>query len=139
MGAKWQRVRIDIPKNFTPRQREVIADKIIEHIVARTESGKDKDGKRFKAYSKSYKGSIDFKLKENQSGKPDLTLTGDMLAELQLLSSKAGSILIGYENGTDENAKADGNIRSLSTGGKKSRDFLGIQDNKLDRFIREVE
>jgi hypothetical protein len=141
MPAKWQRIRIDIPEHFTPAQREYIADEIIEHIKTRSESGKDKNGRAFKRYSKSYKESIDFEI-AGKTAKVDLTLSGDMLADLSLLSHKKGSILIGYENGTEENARADGNITGSygrkSGNIKKARDFLGIQPNKLKGIIKKV-
>ncbi len=85
--------------------------------------------------------SLDFK-NSGKSKHVDLQLSGDMLAALSLLSHKSGEITIGFENGTLENDKAEGNI--LGTYGQKSpipgkkRDFLGIEPSKLRDFIDEV-
>src|SRR4030042_3191478 len=144
MPAKWQRVRIDIPDEYKPIDRERIADLVIEHIVERTQKLRvDKSGKAFPKYSESYIKSLYFKIVGKQKSKIDLTLSGDMLAELKLLSHKHGEILIGFEKGSEENARADGNIRG--TYGKqfenirKKRDFLGIQTKELKRLMNIYE
>lgn len=64
-----------------------------------------------------------------------------MLADMQLLNHRAGEIVIGYENGSESNAKAEGNIRG-TYGQKvpqkdKARDFLGIQDKELSKLLME--
>lgn len=118
-----------------------LADLVIEHIVERTENGVDKDGKKFPGYSKSYLASLDFKNAGKSPSKVDLTLSGDMLAALALLSERKGALTIGFENGTPENDKAEGN-RLGSYGGdpnpKKARDFLGIDRRKLAELIDYV-
>lgn len=130
----WMKTKIKIPKKYSPDEREAIALELIEKIVERTQKGKDKNGDKFPAYSKSYKDSLNFKI-AGKSSKVDLTLSGDMLADMQLLNHKSGEIVIGYENGTESNAKAEGNI--LGTYGKRvpnpsrAKDFLGIRKEEL--------
>jgi len=140
MAAKWQRKKINIPDDFGPADRELIAADIIEHIRLRTESGRNKKNRPFPKYSKEYIESLDFKIAGKKPGKVDLTLTGDMLIALDLISHKKGELLIGYENGTIENAKADGNIRGTygnpSPIPGKARDFLGITKKKLGEIVR---
>lgn len=138
MPARWQRIRIEIPKEYGPDERRAIGLEILDHIRERTRSGVDKNGRTFKRYSPGYKESIDFRNAGKSAGRVDLTLSGDMLASMDLLSHRAGSLLIGFENHTEENARADGNIRGTygqpqSTG--KSRDFLGIRDRELNRIL----
>jgi len=155
MPARWQRVRISIPKGFKPKERQAIADEILEHIKERTESGievvKKKgsfDGvalrsRKFPGYSKAYKASLDFEI-AGKSNTVDLTLSGDMLAEMDLLSHKNCELRIGFRPGSEENARADGNIRG-SSGPKnqkkkrKKRDFLGIQPKVLRHIIEKHE
>jgi hypothetical protein len=141
-GAKWQKIDIDIPEEFTPKQRKRLADLIIDHIIDRTESGLDKRGKRFPGYSEAYVKSLDFKIAGKSKGSVDLTLSGDMLASLQLLEQKPGRLRIGFEKGSEENARADGNIRGTygasSPRKGKARDFLGITDRELDKLVDEV-
>lgn len=114
---------------------------MIEAIVDRTKRGLDKDGSPFPAYSKEYIKSLDFK-NAGKSTKVDLSLSGDMLAALKLLSHGSGRISIGYENGTLENDIAEGN-RTGSYGGSpnssKARDFLGISNEKLAELIDYVK
>lgn len=127
-------MKIEIPEELSPDQRIQLADDIIEYIVDRTKKGADKRNRPFPGYSKSYIDSLDFKIAGKSRSRIDLTLSGEMLADLTLLSHRKGQLLIGFENGTESNAKADGNIRgtygqSFSTG--KKRDFLGITKGDL--------
>jgi len=143
MAAKWQRINLKIPADLKPAQRMALADLVIEHIYDRTIRGVDKDGNRFAGYSKNYIKSLDFKNAGKSKSDVDLKLSGDMLAAMKMLSQKSGSLIIGFENGTPENAKAEGNI--LGTYGQKSpirgkaRDFLGLQDSKLSQLIAAVK
>lgn len=133
MVAKWQREKIAIDPKYTSDDRIELADRILEFIRSRTEKGKDKKNKSFAGYSDSYKNSLDFKI-AGKSSKVDLTLSGDMLIEMDLLSQKKGQLLIGFENGSEENARADGNITGSYGGSanpKKARDFLGITKKDL--------
>lgn len=137
----WQKISLDIPRELKPEQRERLADLVIEHMVDRTQRGIDKDGKKFPKYSKEYIKSLDFKNAGKSASKVDLQLSGDMLAAIRLLSQKPGSLTIGFENGTKENDKAEGNIEG-SYGGDpnpaKARDFLGIERKKLRELIDYV-
>lgn len=116
---------------------------IIERIVERTDQGKDKNGRSFPGYSESYKKSLDFKIAGKSAGDINLQLSGDMLAAIKLLKANKGSLEIGFDRGTEENARADGNIRgtygSDSPNPRKARDFLGITDKELSRIIKHVK
>lgn len=138
MGAKWRRIRIDVPDWLSPSDREQLADDIIETIRRRTDSGRDKDGNKFPGYSKSYVKSLDFKIAGKSKGDVNLQLSGDMMASLELLSHRRGSIMIGFENGTPENDRADGNITGSYGGSpnpRKARDFLGIESDELESLL----
>lgn len=119
-----------------------LADLVIEHIVDRTQRGLDKEGSKFPKYSKSYIKSLDFKNAGKSASRVDLQLSGDMLAAIKLLRQKKGEIVVGFERGTLENDKAEGNILG-SYGGNpnpsKARDFLGIEDKKLRELVRYVK
>ena len=145
----WQRVRIEIPEDLTPKEREALGDAVIEHIVERSESGKGiyRSGrgftiKDFPGYSESYVASLDFANAGKSKGQTNLTLSGDMLASIDLLSHQKGSILIGFENGTEENDRAEGNQLG-SYGGdpnpSKARPFLGVTPSELRTLIKKVE
>lgn len=130
MPAKWQRFRLDAPEDFTPGMREALGKEVVEFIRRRTESGKDKNGDKFIKYSKAYINSKAFKIAGKSPSKVNLTLSGDMLIALDVLSHKSGSVLIGFEKGSEENARADGNVQT--------RDFMGIGDKDLENLIDKV-
>jgi hypothetical protein len=140
MATKHQAVWLDIPDGLDELQATELGDAYIEYIYQRTtKDNVDKSGKPFPAYSPKYKDSLDFK-NMGKSSSVNLELSGDMLAELKILQIKGGRLQIGYENGSDENAKADGNIRG--TYGKPSpnpsmaRDFLGFEGKELEEKER---
>ena len=130
-----------MPEKLTPEQREVVADEVISHIIQRTQNSKgfrDSTGREFSfpRYSKEY-------AKAKGSSKVDLTLDAEMLAAIELLSHNKDSLLIGFEKGTEENAKADGNSRG--TYGRsspipgKARPFLGIKKSVLNDIVKRVK
>lgn len=136
-----QKTRIKIPKGYSPRERKAIAQDVIDFIVERTENGHDKSGKRFPGYSKSYKESLDFK-NAGKTSKVDLTLSGEMLSEIDLLTQRNGSITVGYDAGdTELNGKVEGNRKG--TYGKKkankskARDFLGLSKTALQNILKK--
>lgn len=133
-------MKIEIPEHLKPSQRKELADLIIEHIVDRTQRGLDKDGQKFGPYSKAYTKSLDFKNAGKSKSKVNLTLSGDMLAALSLLSEKKGVLTVGYERGAEENGRVEGN-RTGDYGGNKGpkRDFLGIEPKKLDQLVKAVD
>lgn len=137
MTAKWRRIRLEIPPNLKPSDRKVLADGIIDFIIDRTQSGNDKRNNRFKAYTQEYADR-----KGVGRGDVDLVDSFQMLSDLQLLSHKRGELLIGFENGTTSNAKADGNITGSygrSPNKAKARDFLGVFKKDVKRIISELD
>lgn len=131
----WIRKKILIPKTFNPQKRKEIASAIINLIQEKSFDGIDWKGKPFPKYSKKY---IEFK----GSDKVDLTLSGEMLDELKLISDKSGELLIGFDRDSEMNGRAEGNILG-SYGGepnkKKARDFLGITDFELEDIVSTYE
>lgn len=145
MAAQWQRLKVDISDyNLKPKEREEVADLIIERIYERTtKENRDADGKRFPGYSKSYINSLDFKIGGKSKSNVNLELSGDMLASIKLLSEKPKEIVVGFERGSEENAKADGNIRGTygtsTPNPRKARNFLGVSDKELAKIVRYVK
>lgn len=138
MSAKWQRFTVEIPEEYGPSERESIAQDVLDFIRSRTEKGLNKNNRQFPGYSKAYIDSVEFRAAGKSAGKVDLTLTGDMLGALDLISHQKGKLLLGFENGSFENAKADGNIRGTYGSNKargKKRDFLGITKSDLQNIL----
>ena len=134
----WQRAKVAIPKRFGPTERMAIAQEVIDFIVQRSKSGKAINGSRFPAYSPGYRNSLDFKI-AGKGSKVDLTLSGEMLDSIQLLSDKSGEITIGFDKSdTKLNGKAEGN--QLGTYGHntplkgRARPFLGISADDLKKI-----
>jgi hypothetical protein len=141
--AKWQRIRIELPKELGPAARERIGIELRNRMQERANNGlgvraDGKGSKAFPDYSDSYKK---FKGKSGRSTSPvNLIFDGDMLAELNLISHKPGSVLIGFENGSEQNAKAEGNILGSygrSPNPAKARNFLGLPVGEIKRIIAE--
>jgi hypothetical protein len=141
MSTKHQKIDVKLPSGYSSDIREAIAAEIISVIRKRTIKNKDKDGEKFPSYSKDYTKSVDFRAAGKSKGDINLTLSGDMLASMELLENKKSKISIGFEDGTVQNAKADGNIRG--TYGKpkpipgKARDFLGISSDELEKILKK--
>lgn len=143
MPAKWQRVAISIPKGYGPEEREAIAEEIVDFIRERVQKKNlDKNNKPLPGYSEAYVKSLAFKIAGKSKGDVNLTQSGDTLGALALLSHTSGKLLIGYENGTDENAIADGNIRGTYGKSKPAgprRDFLGLAKEDLKQILSRFE
>ena len=128
--------KIYLSKKYNSQQRELIGKGIVERIIKRTQSGIDKNGKAFPRYNKEY-------AKEKGSTHVDLTLTEDMLTELDIVSHKAGEITVGYEMSNPEAPKASGN----NTGKygnqtpilSKARPFIGVTEKEKTLIIAKAE
>ena len=144
-----QKVKIAIPEDLGPSEREALAKDIVEFIRQRTERGVGvRETSRgfinvdFPKYSKIYKENLDYKV-AGKSSKVNLTLSGDMLIALDVLKTRRGEIVIGYERGSEENDRAEGNI--LGTYGtdtpnpRRARNFLGISDRDLEELLAEYK
>ena len=141
MSTLWQRFKVRIPEGYSPIERESIAQDIIDFVVERTHSGKDKNNRKFKpGYSEGYASSrVGHVAGKRKGGTPDLKLTGDMLESLgEYIKHSPGEIVIGYEKGSEENAKADGNVRGTYGKSKPQvhgRDFMGITQKGLKEVL----
>lgn len=148
MTVKHQKVVIPIGKGFTPAQRRRIAEELIDVMITRTEGGVGVYGnpndpsslrkRRFPGYSDTYINSLDFKIAGKSPGSVNLKLSGDMLAAIELLEDRGDKLVIGFEDGTEENARADGNIRGAYGGSpnpRKARPFLGVTTSELAEVL----
>lgn len=136
--SSYTREKIKLPQSIKPKDRVKIADVLISHIVSRSLAGYDKNDKKFVKYTKGYADTKGVKRTD-----VDLTLSGEMLDSLELVSHKSGEIVIGYKDPSDELAgKVEGN-RIGSYGGEpdknKARDFLGIDPSDLDVLISSYD
>jgi hypothetical protein len=141
----WQRLKLEIPEEYTPSEREDFGVLVADYIRERTAKGvgvRDGSTYKFPGYSPSYVKSLDFKIAGKSKGQVNLELSGDMLAELDVLRTKPGEVVVGFEKGTEANDKAEGNILG-SYGGdpnpKRARNFLGLTARELEALVRKFE
>ena len=89
-------MNLNLSQSFLQKLGTRVAVDLREHI----QSGKDIDGRKFKAYVASYrarKSADDFKRQSSQQvNPPDLTLTGDMLRDLQVRGVSKNTVRIGW-------------------------------------------
>lgn len=116
--------------------RQKIGQVIIDRILTRAESGKDVNGKKFKAYSKAYKQSDDFKAFDKESNKVNLRLTGDMLDTMDITDTTRNTVTISWED-SEEGQKALGHIKG--GGNLPVRDFFGLNKSDIDFLRREFK
>lgn len=141
MSTKWQKVDIPIPDGYTPAERMAIGEAIVEFIRDRvTGKNLDKRNHSLPGYSKAYVESLNFKIAGKSKRDVNFTQSGDTLAALDVLDTSDGMVRIGWENGSKENAIADGNIRgtyghSHPIGPK--RDILGITKKDLTQVLEQ--
>ena len=132
---------ITIPSNLSSIFKTELGKRIVEEVRARTKRGIDKNGKQFKSYSKEYKGSLDFQL-AGKSSQVNLTSTGDMLAELSVITIGTSSITIGYLLGHEDAGKVEGqtigSYGQPSGNPSKARDFIGLPKSIVDRLVAEM-
>ena len=145
-----QTFKIDLSDyELTRDQRREVADLAIERIYDRSNKGKHLD-KNFEhvepmpKYSAAYAASLDFKIAGKNKKKPDLQLSGDMLASIRLLKDRRDEITIGFlASDKENNGKAEGNM--LGTYGTKKPDpdkarrFLGLTPREIKLIIQEVQ
>jgi len=137
----WQRVRIPLPEDLNAAQRREAGKMIVEGIIDRTQQGmgimKAGDSFRHKPFAEYSQSYLEYKQAQGKyRGNVDLTLEGEMLDGLQVLSHKKGSVLVGFKNGTIENDKAEWNQSGTKT---PNRVFLGMTRSEIRAVVRSVK
>jgi hypothetical protein len=113
--------------------RMAIAQKVIDHIVKRTQDGKNVSGAKLAKYHPDYVASAEFELAGKSKNEVNMTLTGAMLSQLDLLSDGPNTIRIGWEE-TEQILKAyNHNVGDTVT----KRDFFGVTMAEAKKVILE--
>lgn len=123
---------IDIPVNVWKH----IGGRAATRIVQGADEGKDKKGKKFKAYTKSYaerkktgKAGPKGVATSHQTSPPNLRLTGEMLGSISPGKATKSGVEIVFRQG----AKVEGNA-------KRGRDIYGISPsnaNEIEKTLSE--
>ncbi|RTL05198.1 hypothetical protein EKK58_08600 [Candidatus Dependentiae bacterium] len=139
MSKKPFQFKVNLPEGYSRDERQAIAAEIVSFVRQRTLKGVDFEGSKFPKYSDSYTKSVNFRAAGKDKSSINLTLSGDMLAYLDLQEDNEDELIIGYEEGSKEAGKAEGNqIGSYGkpTGNaKKARKFLGITQEDLSKIL----
>lgn len=97
----------DIPKTKASFWKK-LGDEVADRIQVHTKKGKDVNGANFEKYSDEYanaKRAGKFKRQSSTSTKPNLTLTGDMMRNLQTRSATNDGVIIGWSGTNAEKVK----------------------------------
>lgn len=121
--------------------KEAVAQAIIDKIVSRTEAG---DGIKISAngqgrpvklkspYSDAYAKSLDFKAAGKSKGKVNMTLTGDMLASVDVTDTKGNRIKVGVSE--DQVPKA---FNHLTGDTVPERPWFGVSREEVEDILLE--
>lgn len=127
------RMRINLKEIFgtslprDPKLRDAIAQSIIDKIVNRTQKdNKGWNGKPFTAYSPSYKKSDNFGIFGKSAGNVNMTLTGDMLGNMDISESNRDYIDISIDESDAPKAFNHVTGDTLPT-----RDFFGLSKSEM--------
>lgn len=124
--------------------KQAIAQAMIDRMTARTENGK---GLKFtsggnarevdlhKPYSKEYVNSLEFKAAGKKRNDINMTLKGDMLASVDVLSTTGNKIKIGIDDEL-QILKAYNHITGDTV---PSRPWFGVSKKDLDEIGQEFE
>lgn len=108
---------------------DFIAKEAIGMIQRRTRAGKDLNGNNFEAYSTGYKKAL---ARAGESTRPDLWLTGGLMADLReterVVTAGRSMIWIGPGTGTSE-------ARSLVKGKAKQTNRRGPAHNVVGKWL----
>lgn len=113
---------------------------LINEIRDRTQNKNiNRFGNSFKGYTKEYVDSFIFKAFKGGNESVNLTLTGDMMGTMDLLSVTDSFLEIGW-NSSNQAAKAHGHITGKNGQvPKMQRDFFGLPDTVIKQKAREYE
>lgn len=140
--AKQQKFKFDLPEGLSDKDKRRVALDVISYIQKRAidenKGFNESTGREFKLprYTKSYAEK-----KGVSRSDVDLVLDADMFNAMKVLRIHKNSAVIGFEAGSKENAKAEGN--QLGTYGQpspipgKARPFLGLPEKELNKIVEK--
>lgn len=105
---------------------------VIDYMLERTQSGKDKDGDAFVKYSPAYRKSLQFKVYKGNQRTVDLNLTGAMQSAIDVIKIDGPKVTIGFVD-KEEEKKALGHINGAND--LPIRNFWGVSpEEQYDIF-----
>ena len=143
-------ITVDLKEIFgTDIQRDLgerLGTAFVDRIVKSAEGGKSPKGHALKKYDDDYVASDEFKAAGKSKNKVNMTLYGDMLAQMEVLNFSDSKVTIGWQDST-QNAKAYAHMTgyrghpTIKNGTK--REFFFVSQKMIDEvkeeFAGEVE
>lgn len=127
---------ISIPVELNSLQREAIGIDVIDFIIDRTKSGVDMNNSPLASYTKGYKETFEYKIGHGSDSDVNLTLTGEMLGSMVIVSHGAGFIKLGFnDKDAAEKAQWIQSPTGQKAGKQRPRKFFGINDKDLNKII----
>jgi hypothetical protein len=138
VGQESVYLKVDLTELFGKEIRDEnlrlkIAQAAMDKIIDRTQEGLDRNGRPFHKYSKSYMESLAFNL-DKTGATPNLTLTGDMLGNMDVVDDDETSFTIAIDD--MDAPKAFNHITGDTL---PRRDFFGLSKSELDDLRSEFE
>ena len=113
--------------------RQRIAQRVIDYMKERTqEANVDVNGRAFAPYSKAYTESTVFKLLKGNSKDVNMTLTANMLADVDVLSESSRSITVGFRDPTEILKAYNHNVGDTVP----RRQFFGVTKKELSDLVQ---
>lgn len=111
--------------------RLAIAQRVLDHIRDRTQDGRDVDGNSFAGYSEDYINSAEFILTGKSASEVNMTLTGQMLSSMDVLSEGPNTIVIGIDDPTQAPKAYNHNVGDTVP----RRAFFGVREGEMRDLI----
>jgi len=117
--------------------RREFGRRVIDRMVERTQDERvDKNGNRLKPYSAAYAESLAGQVYGKRKGEiADLTASGQMLANLEVIATPARSVVIGFTS-QEQNDKAHGHV--FGGGHLPVRDFFGLPKDEQVEILKST-
>lgn len=130
--------------NDRPDLVTLIGQELIDIMVKRTTSGKDINYSAMAPYSSSYVASDEFKA-HGKSRKVNMKLTGEMLADINLINEDPAALKIGFGD-TLQSRKAHGHITGMRDNDQipskhkpAPRLFFGVSSEDISKITQKYE
>lgn len=123
---------------------QALIDKMVERVESGTGivfdgSGRGRRKKLRSPYSDEYADSLEFQAAGKNASRVNMTLSGDMLGAIDVLSATGNRVVIGIDD-PDEAAKAHGHQTGKNnTVPKMKRPFFGLNQTEINQVLAEFK
>lgn len=112
-------------------EKQAIGQALIDLIIERTENNEDIDGNRFDRYSPDYIKSTNFKAYDKSASDINMTMTGDMMSDLDILETTRNGLVLGFNDDMNEQKAANHN-KGVTV---PRRQFFGVKEKDIQAIV----